>query len=258
MKLDSSASTAGVRVISYETLGSTNAEALHLARKGERGPLWITAVRQTAGRGRRGREWLSPPGNLYASLLLTDPAPVARWPEISFVAALAAHDAILELAPRLQPILALKWPNDLLLDGAKLGGILLEGEHGEEAAVAIGIGINCTRHPEGTNGSATDLACAGQSISPETLLRALAATMFGRLAQWGCGQGFSATRADWLARAGGRGENVIVRLAEGEVSGRFEDVDETGALVLRLPDGSSTRITAGDVSALTASSTTAG
>src|SRR4051794_41853151 len=94
MQLDPTASAAGARLITHDTIGSTNAEALRLARDGERGPLWIVAKTQTAGRGRRGRAWVSEPGNLYASLLLTDPAPPERGPELSFVAALALHDAI--------------------------------------------------------------------------------------------------------------------------------------------------------------------
>src|SRR5690606_17114565 len=105
---------AGVRTREYETLGSTNAEALALARAGERGPLWVTARSQSAGRGRRGAAWVSPPGNLYASLLLAD-APPARAPQLSFVAALAVHDAVAQVAPDMAPRLRLKWPNDLLL-----------------------------------------------------------------------------------------------------------------------------------------------
>src|SRR5262249_26897773 len=117
MKLEPRASAAGVRVIPHEVLGSTNAEALQLARHGERGPLWVTAERQSAGRGRRGRAWISPPGNLYASLLLTGPAAADCWPQLSFVAALAIHDAVVEVAGDLNPLLAIKWPNDLLLAG---------------------------------------------------------------------------------------------------------------------------------------------
>jgi BirA family biotin operon repressor/biotin-[acetyl-CoA-carboxylase] ligase len=146
MKLDARASAAGVRLVAHEVLGSTNAEALSLARQGERGPLWVVADRQTAGRGRRGRTWISQPGNLYASLLLTASAPPEHWPELSFVAALAAHDAVVEVAPDLKPRLAIKWPNDLVLAGAKFAGILIEGENG---GVAIGIGINCPGHPAG-------------------------------------------------------------------------------------------------------------
>ena len=104
--------------------------SLALARQGERGPLWVVADRQTAGRGRRGRTWISEPGNLYASLLLTEAAPPEHWPELSFVAALAVHDAVVEVAPDLKPRLAIKWPNDLLLAGAKFAGILIEGENG--------------------------------------------------------------------------------------------------------------------------------
>src|SRR6266540_721448 len=133
MKLDPRATAAGMRLVAHDVLGSTNAEALSLARQGERGPLWITAGRQTAGRGRRGRAWVSEPGNLYASLLLTDPAPAEHWPELSFVAALAIHDAVAEVAAAIRPQLAIKWPNDLLLGGEKFAGILTEGEGGEGA-----------------------------------------------------------------------------------------------------------------------------
>src|SRR5262249_21737842 len=106
---------AGVRHIAYDTLGSTNAEALTRARAGECGPLWITAQSQSAGRGRRGSQWVSPPGNLYATLLLSEPSPPAQAPQLSFVAALALHDAISVCAPQLAPALNVKWPNDLLV-----------------------------------------------------------------------------------------------------------------------------------------------
>src|SRR5262245_56847281 len=119
MQLDPGASAAGVRLVAHEVLGSTNSEALSLARQGERGPVWVTAARQTAGRGRRGRAWISEPGNLYASLLLTDPGPAERCPQLSFVAALAVYDAVVAIADTLAPRLAIKWPNDLLLGGAK-------------------------------------------------------------------------------------------------------------------------------------------
>ncbi len=145
MQLDPRASAAGVRLVAHEALGSTNVEALALARQGERGPLWVTAERQTAGRGRRGRAWISEPGNLYASLLLTEPASSDHWPELSFVAALAIHDAVVDVAASLKPKLAIKWPNDLLLSGAKFAGILIEADGGE--AVAVGIGVNCASHP---------------------------------------------------------------------------------------------------------------
>ena len=128
MQLDPTAAAAGVRLITHETVGSTNEEALKLGRAGERAPLWIVARRQTAGRGRRGRTWVSEPGNLYASLLLTDPSPPDRFPELAFVAALALHDAVTGRIPGLAGRVALKWPNDLLIDRNKFAGILVEGE----------------------------------------------------------------------------------------------------------------------------------
>src|SRR4029077_5586580 len=134
-------------LIACQTLGSTNAEALARARAGAGGPLWITARTQTAGRGRRGRTGVSDPGNLYATLLLTDPAPPERAAQLSFVAALATHDAIAACAPALIRRLALKWPNDILLDGAKVAGILIEAEGARPLLVAVGIGINCRHHP---------------------------------------------------------------------------------------------------------------
>src|SRR5262245_63256097 len=140
MRLEPRATAAGVRLIAHEVLGSTNAEALSLARRGERGPLWVTAVRQSAGRGRRGRAWVSEPGNLHASLLLTAPVPAGHWPELSFVAALAVHDAVAAVAGPIEPLLAIKWPNDLLLAGAKFAGILLEGESGGTGALVVGVG----------------------------------------------------------------------------------------------------------------------
>ena len=246
MKLEPRAIAAGVRLIAHEVLGSTNAEALRLAREGGHGPLWITAERQTAGRGRRGRAWISPAGNLHASLLLTEPAAAEHWPQLSFVAALAAHDAVVEVAADLKRLLAIKWPNDLLLAGAKLGGILIEAESGI-SAVAVGIGVNCASHPTDTDFPATDLAAAGAPVSPTALFGALSVKMLGRLAQWNAGEGFSTIRADWLARAAGMGESVRVRLAQREIVGRFEALDEAGGLVLRLPDGNATTIAAGDV-----------
>jgi BirA family biotin operon repressor/biotin-[acetyl-CoA-carboxylase] ligase len=240
------AGLAGVRTITYETLGSTNAEALSRARAGERGPLWIVAQRQSEGRGRRGRTWVSPPGNLYATFLLTEPSAPAQAPQLSFVAALALHDALCECAPRLGPALRLKWPNDLLLGGAKLAGILIEGDSEPQFACAIGIGVNCASHPPATDHPATDLAAAGAEVTPERLFAALASAMERRLAQWQRGQGFASVRADWLKRAAGLGEPIRVRLPERELSGRFEGLDEGGRLLLGTSDGV-TPVTAGEV-----------
>jgi BirA family biotin operon repressor/biotin-[acetyl-CoA-carboxylase] ligase len=237
---------AGVRHVSFDTLGSTNAEALARARAGESGPLWITACTQTAGRGRRSSAWISEPGNLYATLLLTEPSPKQAGPQLSFVAALALHDAVAECAPQVGPMLSLKWPNDLLLGGKKLAGILIEGESEPAFAVAIGIGANCARHPSETRYPATDLLAAGAVVMPGRLAEALSAAMQARLAQWRRGEGFAAIRTDWLKRAAGLGQKIEVRLPEKDLSGFFEGLDEAGHLVLTGPAGRTT-VTVGEV-----------
>jgi BirA family biotin operon repressor/biotin-[acetyl-CoA-carboxylase] ligase len=237
---------AGVRHIAHDTLGSTNAEALALARAGERGPLWITARTQSAGRGRRGNAWVSAPGNLFATLLLTEPSALPTAPQLSFVAALALHDAMGECAPQLGPALKVKWPNDLLLGGKKVAGILIEGDSEPVFAAAVGVGVNCVSHPSDTGHPATDLATAGAAVAPEHLFAALARAMMTRLAQWQKGSGFASIRADWLKRAAGLGEDIRVRLPERELSGRFEGLDEAGCLLLKGENGVTT-VTAGEV-----------
>ena len=237
---------AGVRHRPYDTLGSTNAEALALARAGERGPLWITALTQSAGRGRRGSTWVSPPGNLYASLLLSEPSSEALAPQLSFVAALALHDALCDCAPRLGPLFKLKWPNDVLMGADKLAGILIEGESEPVFAVVIGFGANCASHPPGTAFPSTDLLKSGAVVAPDVLLAALSAAMLRRLTQWQGGAGFAGVRTDWLARAAGLGEEIRVRLPERETRGRFRGLDEAGRLQVEQPGGLTT-VTAGEV-----------
>jgi len=237
---------AGVRHLEYQTLGSTNAEALALARAGEHGPLWVTAQSQSAGRGRRGSQWVSPPGNLYVTLLLSDPAPPPAAPQLSFVTALALHDAVAQCAPTLGPNLTVKWPNDLLLGMAKLAGILIEGENEPAFVIAIGIGVNCASHPPDTPYPATNLGDAGALVTPAQLFAALGDAMAQRLDQWNAGQGFAAIRADWLKRAAGLGQPIRVRLPERELTGRFEGIDDAGRLLL-AGEGGLIPITAGEV-----------
>lgn len=247
MRLDPAAVAADFHLSAHETLGSTNAEALALARRGAAGPCWVTARQQSAGRGRRGRAWISDPGNLYATLLLVDPARLDVAPELSFVAGLAVHDAIKDCVPSLER-LALKWPNDVLYGGEKLAGILIESEIVDERlSVAVGIGVNCMRHPAQTSFPATDLAAAGVNVSPEKLFYVLSATMMRRLDQWNHGDGFGSIRADWLARAAGIGGEMVVRLPGRELSGRGETLDDKGRLLLRLADGRLQAIAAGDI-----------
>jgi BirA family transcriptional regulator, biotin operon repressor / biotin---[acetyl-CoA-carboxylase] ligase len=248
MQLHSTAAGAGYSLLNLAAIASTNAEALTLARAGERGPLWITAEQQTAGRGRRGSPWISPPGNLYATLLLHDPAPTEYAAQLSFVAALAVHDAICERAPALSGKLKLKWPNDLLCGGAKIAGILIESERSDERlAAAVGIGVNCRHHPADTPYPATDLTAEGAAVSAESLFTALSRTMLERLNEWHRGAGFTAIRTGWMARAAGIGGDMKVRLPDRELFGRGEALDECGRLLLRLADGTVQTIAAGEV-----------
>jgi len=255
MQLDPSAVAAGVQLAALQTIESTNNEALRRARRGARGPLWITAVAQTAGRGRMDRNWASPAGNLYASLLLSEPSSIERAPELAFVAVLALRDAVVAEAAPLASRLAFKWPNDLLLVDEKCAGILIEGDVGREGeiapyrslAVVIGIGVNCTKHPSAASFPATDLRAHGADVSPERLFQRLSATMCARIAQWDRGRGFAAILGDWLAAAHGVGEEIRVRNGASEKIGRFAGLDQSGRLVLERPGGVIEKISAGDV-----------
>jgi BirA family biotin operon repressor/biotin-[acetyl-CoA-carboxylase] ligase len=242
---------AGYRHRAFGRLPSTSGEALAVARQGDEGRLWITARVQTAGRGRRGRAWSTASGNLAASLLLIDPAPPAVAPTLSFVAAVALHEAITDLAgPPLSDRLRLKWPNDVLLDGRKVAGILVEGENfsAERMAVVVGVGVNCASHPEidGAVG-ATDLAAAGVAVGAEGLFVALAMRMAEKIALWDRGAGFPAIRAAWLRDAVGIGLPIRVNLAGRSAEGRFAALDEMGRLILDRPDGQREVFSAGEV-----------
>ena len=146
--------------------------------------------------------------------MLTGPSAPERAPQLSFVAALALHDAVAMCAPQLGPMLTLKWPNDLLLSGEKLAGILIEGEGEPAFAVAIGIGVNCAAHPADTAYPATDLKAAGALVTPDQLFAALLSAIERRLGQWQSGEGFTGIRADWLKRAAGLGQDIRVPAEE--------------------------------------------
>jgi BirA family biotin operon repressor/biotin-[acetyl-CoA-carboxylase] ligase len=242
----------GFRRQHHETLPSTNAEAFSQARTGDADGLWITAGEQSAGKGRRGRGWSTTKGNLAASLLLIDPAPPPIAATISFVAGVALHQAVVDVAgPAIAERLSLKWPNDLLLDRRKVSGILVEGEKlaGGRFAVVVGIGVNCASHPDlaGAAYPASDFAARGTPIDVEALFARLAARMSEELAQWNGGTGFASTRAAWITRATGLGEPIRVNLAERSVEGRFEDLDTRGRLILVRADGTREAFSAGDV-----------
>jgi BirA family biotin operon repressor/biotin-[acetyl-CoA-carboxylase] ligase len=222
--------------------------ALEAARAGDPGNLWVTAARQSAGKGRRGREWVSETGNLYASLLLIDPAPVPKVGTLPLVAALGAHRALRPFFMANPQALAIKWPNDLLVDGCKICGILLESGilASGRMAVVIGCGVNCRTHPENALYPATDLAACGIEAGPEDIFPLLAAEMSRVLAEWNGGAGFADLREDWLLAADGKGGRVTVKWQDDEATGLFEDIDHDGYLLLNV-GGERRRISAGDL-----------
>jgi BirA family biotin operon repressor/biotin-[acetyl-CoA-carboxylase] ligase len=244
--LGSRAIPAGHRLIVHETLDSTNSEALRLARSGEGGPLWIVAREQTAGRGRRGREWVSTGGNLAASLLFVAPVPPAVAATLGFVASLAVHEVCTALAPGAS--FALKWPNDVLAGGGKVAGVLLESEaRGSDLAIVVGVGINLARAPEGMPFPAQSLKALGHGGTVEHALALLTDAWTGWVELWDEGQGFAGIRDAWLARASGIGQAISVRNGDRVDTGIFETLDESGRLILRKADGAKTAFSAGDV-----------
>jgi BirA family transcriptional regulator, biotin operon repressor / biotin---[acetyl-CoA-carboxylase] ligase len=227
---------AGYDRVVLDAVDSTNAEALRRA-PGLAGPVWILARRQTAGRGRRGRDWSDPPGNFAATLAVRLPDPPARLALRSFVAALALHDALQSLTD-LGAALALKWPNDVLLNSGKLSGILLES--GGQGVLALGIGVNLRHAPPADPAAAHPpvalRAETGFDIGPEALLDHLApayAVWEERMQIWG----FAPLRQAFLSRAARLGDTITARTQTEAVTGRFETIDDTGALVLTTPQG---------------------
>lgn len=226
------------RIVDLAETGSTND---WIAEHPEDG-LWVRADRQTAGRGRRARAWTSEVGNLFASTFAAPQLGEGAAQHLSFVAANALLDTAARWVPRER--LSLKWPNDLLLDGVKVAGILLEG-HAQ--GVIIGIGVNLAHFPEGTERPATSLAAAGIAPpSPREACDTLAEAFAAHRHRWRT-EGFAATRADWLASAAGLGKPIFARLGNADLAGTFEGVAEDGALLLRLPDGALRPIHAGEV-----------
>ena len=234
----------GYALARHAEIDSTNSEARRLADAGERGPVWIMAERQTAGRGRRGRSWETLSGNLAATLLLrpeNTPGPVGQ---LSFAAALAVADVAAHVAP--QAAITVKWPNDVLVDGKKTAGILLEsGDTPDGAWLAVGIGINLAQAPANTEFPATALGVFAAPPSPDEALTMLA----GAFAHWYDGWmsgGFETLRTAWLARAGGLGLPIRARLPNETRHGVFEGIDASGALLLN-EQGRVTAIAAGEV-----------
>ena len=288
LRLSATARAAGHRLHAHESLPSTNAQGLALARGGEPGPLWIVAKRQSEGRGRRGAAWISPEGNLAASLLLplTGIAP-ERMATLGFVAGLALALALDDMGqasrseaqvpspegerdrvrgvpsparaePSPQPspgrergsvepnaCFRLKWPNDVLADGKKIAGILLEAEG--RRAVVVGFGVNVAAAPDGLPYPATSLAALGCMADAAALFEALTERFVETAGIWNKGRGFPDIRQAWMERAAGIGDPVTVRLPGGGVTGRHQGIDEEGRLMILAPDGQTRTVTAGEV-----------
>ena len=222
-----------------DTVGSTNSEAMDRARCGDTGPLWVTAERQVSGRGRRGRNWSSERGNLYASLLLVDPAPAAMTTSLPLAAAVAVHGAISGLMAGHEADVAIKWPNDVLIDRRKVCGILLEAERLADGrlAVVIGIGVNVTTAPADAPYPVAKIAEYVAGADPATLFAYLFAAMAEELAIWDRGRGLAQTVARWRRAACGLNERITVNLPREQVSGIFVGIDDAGMLKLKTKDG---------------------
>ncbi len=235
----------------FAEIDSTNDEAKRLAAAGEAGPVWIVAERQTAGRGRRGRAWVSPTGNLMCTLLVRPACSPSKAGELAFVAGLALHEAATHLLPHFpSDKITLKWPNDLLVSGRKASGILLESESDGRSNVswlAVGIGLNLAHFPTDTPYPATCLGDEGGMVPSVTDALTALAMGFDRWYQRWQNDGFGAIREAWLFRAHGVGGAIVARLADEEIEGVFEGIEPDGALRLRVAGGAVRLVAAGDV-----------
>lgn len=261
--LGTKARAAGYRLHAFDAVGSTNTEAVNAAKAGDPGNVWFAALQQTAGRGRRGRVWESPPGNLAASVLIRPEADPALSATLSFVAGIALNRAVCSLLPdrgmRMASghldgkgsaaRIALKWPNDILADGAKLAGILLEAIAGDDGqqAVVIGFGVNVVAAPEDLPYPATHVGNFSPDCTAKSIFEALAESWVDCLRMWRNGQGTPDVLEEWRNVAAGVGGPVAVIQNGNVVRGIFETVDGSGRLIVRENTGRRVAITAGDV-----------
>ncbi len=228
----------GIPVRHFDRIDSTNAEAHRLVAQGERGPLWIVASEQTGGRGRLGRSWISQPGNLYATRLFTLSAQPAVAAQLSFVAAVAVRQAVVNLFPDISP--RIKWPNDLLIDGAKFCGLLPEVVAQLPTTIALGCGINIAHAPHGTPYAVT---CLGTAEEVESVFEQFDTSLSTCLKIWNEGRDFASIRDAWSAHALGLDEACTTEHGAGIFRGLADD----GALILELPDGNHKQIHSGEV-----------
>ncbi|MEO1141146.1 MAG: biotin--[acetyl-CoA-carboxylase] ligase [Pseudomonadota bacterium] len=226
------------RHLALDEVHSTNDTCMEYGRNGDSGNLWVTAQRQIAGKGSRSRSWTSMPGNLFASLLLRSPCEAEHLAELTFVAAVAAKQAVEGCVGQTAKC-ELKWPNDLMVNGLKCGGILLESQMiKSEVLVVIGIGINCEHFPEETLHPSTSLKAAGCEVKADDLFQKMAETTANCLEIWNRGAGFNIIRKTWLESAFGMGQNATVNIpGRNPVTGIFTAVDEAGYMLLKTKDG---------------------
>ncbi len=228
---------SGARLEIYDQIDSTNREARRRAEAGETGPLWIIANRQTDGYGRRGASWIQSEGDLAATILFAPTGEPEILPQLSLVAAVALADALVAFSPT-APV-ALKWPNDVLLGGGKIAGLLLELVTSPRGGVAIclGFGVNIVSRPEGMDYPAARLGdVMERPPTPTEFVERLDEIFFARLAQWAA-SGFASARADWLSHAKNLGEEIAVRAPHGTIVGVFRGIDGDGALLLETSEG---------------------
>jgi BirA family biotin operon repressor/biotin-[acetyl-CoA-carboxylase] ligase len=249
--------SAGYRLAAFDSIGSTNAEAMACARNGERGPVWFATSEQTAGRGRRNRPWVAPRGNLASSVLEVIDVSPAVAATLGFAAGLALEAALQKVSIEASLRSAgsddmkfwLKWPNDVLAGRQKLAGILLEAEAvaGDRLAVVVGIGTNVVAAPARTPTPATSLNALGVQIGAEELFAVLSDAWAEFRGIWDLGRGFGEIRRRWLARAAGLGQPVAIHTGGSAVEGTFDSIDQTGCLIVRTSAGTLVPISAGDV-----------
>jgi len=254
--LGSQAQSAGYRLVSFDSIGSTNAEGIARVKAGERGPLWLVTDQQTAGRGRRNRAWISPRGNLAASVLETVDVTPQLAATLGFAAGVATVAALRSFFVEAE----LKWPNDVLLRGAKLVGIGLEAENVGEGRMAVvtGIGVNVVAAPQGVPFAAISLNEAGFALSAQQVFARLSESWVEACGIWDRGRGMPELRKRWLSLAAGVGGPVTVQVGGRTVSGTFETVDDGGYLIIETSDGERVPISSGDVFFGDAASSSAG
>ena len=257
------ARAAGYRLRGFDTVGSTNTEALAAAAAGDPGGIWFAALQQESGRGRRGRPWASPHGNLAASLLMVPDCDPALAATLGFVAGVSLNRALSRILPEgLVRIgidgadsqdgagrIALKWPNDVLADGAKLAGILLEANRLADGrqAIAIGLGINVVAAPQGLPYPATSLNELGVPRDAGAVFEALSDAWTEVFGLWDDGRGLGEVLRHWRASAAGIGAPVAVTQNGEVLRGIFESIDDVGRLIVHADDDRRIAITAGDV-----------